>query len=101
MRILILGAVLAALLLVGCASPHTITFKDGSEMTTTDTPAFNERTGFYEFQDQDGRERFFRRFTEARWLRSLAQHFGDVVDRARVENLTWTEFLRDEWFDRN
>jgi len=54
----------------------------------------------FEFEDQDGRERFFRRFTEARWLRALAQHFGDVVDRARVENLTWTEFLRDEWFIR-
>ena len=52
----------------------------------------------FEFEDQDGRERFFRRFTEARWLRALAQHFEDVVERARVENLTWTEFLRDEWF---
>ena len=54
----------------------------------------------FEFEDQDGRERFFRRFTEARWLRALAQHFGDVVDRSRVQNVVWTEFLREEWFVR-
>jgi hypothetical protein len=54
----------------------------------------------FEFEDQDGRERFFRRFTEARWLRSLAQHFGDVVDRSSVNNAAWTEFLKDEWFVR-
>lgn len=54
----------------------------------------------FEFTDQDGRERFFRRFTEAKWLRSLARHFEDVVERSRVENMVWSEFLRDEWFQR-
>jgi hypothetical protein len=54
----------------------------------------------FEFTDQDGRERFFRRFAEARWLRALGEHFGDVVERARVQNLAWTEFLRDDWFVR-
>ena len=54
----------------------------------------------FEFEDQDGRERFFRRFTEARWLRALSRHFGDVVDRSRVQNVAWMEFLKEEWFVR-
>ncbi len=54
----------------------------------------------FEFTDQTGRERFFRRFSEAKWLRSLAQHFGDVVDRSKVQNSTWTEFLKEDWFVR-
>lgn len=54
----------------------------------------------FEFADQDGRERFFRRFTESRWLRSLGRHFNDVVERARVENQVWTDFLEDQWFSR-
>lgn len=54
----------------------------------------------FEFADQDGRERFFRRFSEARWLRTLSEHFHDVVDRSKLQNLTWTGFLKDEWFVR-
>lgn len=54
----------------------------------------------FEFTDQEGRERFFRRFSQSRWLRSLADHFNDVVDRSRLQNFAWTEFLRDEWFLR-
>ncbi len=48
--------VLAALVLVGCATPHTIIFKDGSEVRTKDEPSFNDRTGFYEFKDEAGKK---------------------------------------------
>jgi hypothetical protein len=54
MRILILGTILAALLLVGCSTPHTLVMKDGSEIQTSGEPIYNDRTGFYEFEDRDG-----------------------------------------------
>jgi len=52
----------------------------------------------FEFADQDGRERFFRRFSETKWLRTLEQHFHELVPRCR--KIAWAEFLRDEWLVR-
>lgn len=40
-------------LLVGCASPHIITLKDGRSITTKDTPHMNA-DGFYEYETLDG-----------------------------------------------
>ncbi len=54
----------------------------------------------FEFTDQDGRERFFRRFSEARWLQGLARDFYEVVDRSKMEIVTLSEFLRDDWLIR-
>ncbi|MBS4151939.1 YgdI/YgdR family lipoprotein [Pseudomonadota bacterium DY0742] len=42
-------------LLVGCASPSQITLTDGRQMQSLDTPEYDEDTGFYEFEQADGR----------------------------------------------
>jgi hypothetical protein len=42
--------------LAGCASPSVITLNDGREIQTTDTPKFDEDTGFYQFKQPDGKE---------------------------------------------
>jgi len=54
----------------------------------------------FEFTDQDGRERFFRRFSEAKWLQGLAKDFYEVVDRSKMQNVTMSEFLKDDWLIR-
>ncbi len=41
--------------LAGCASPTVITLNDGREIQTVDTPKYNEASGFYEFQQLDGK----------------------------------------------
>lgn len=41
--------------LVGCASPTVITLNDGREIQTVDTPEFDDETGFYEFEQLDGK----------------------------------------------
>jgi hypothetical protein len=40
--------------LAGCASPSVITLNDGREIQTIDIPAFDNDSGFYEFQQLDG-----------------------------------------------
>ncbi|HAV87296.1 MULTISPECIES: YgdI/YgdR family lipoprotein [Stutzerimonas] len=42
-------------LLGGCASPSQITLTDGRQMQSLDTPEYDEDTGFYEFEQADGR----------------------------------------------
>jgi len=49
--LLILGLVA----LTGCASPTVITLNDGREIQTTDEPYFDEDSGFYEFEQLDGK----------------------------------------------
>ena len=41
--------------LVGCASPSVITLNDGRELQTLDQPKYDEETGFYEFEQLDGK----------------------------------------------
>lgn len=41
--------------LTGCASPTVITLNDGREIQTTDEPNFDEDSGFYEFEQLDGK----------------------------------------------
>lgn len=50
---LVLAAALAAL--AGCASPTVITLNDGREIQAVDTPKYNEDSGFYEFEQLDGK----------------------------------------------
>lgn len=50
---LLLAASLAAL--AGCATPSVITLNDGSQIQTTDTPEYDKRSGFYEFEQLDGK----------------------------------------------
>jgi len=42
--------------LAGCASPTVITLNDGREIQAVDTPHFDEESGFYEFEQLDGKE---------------------------------------------
>lgn len=41
--------------LAGCSSPAVITLNDGREIQTIDEPVYDEDSGFYEFQQLDGK----------------------------------------------
>ncbi|AVO51312.1 MULTISPECIES: YgdI/YgdR family lipoprotein [Pseudomonadaceae] len=41
--------------LAGCSSPSVITLNDGREIQTVDKPKFDEESGFYEFEQLDGK----------------------------------------------
>jgi len=41
--------------LAGCASPTVITLNDGREIQAVDTPSYDEDSGFYEFEQLDGK----------------------------------------------
>lgn len=41
--------------LIGCATPSLITLNDGSQIQAVDVPEFDERSGFYEFEQLDGK----------------------------------------------
>ena len=52
-----LSIVLVSLLLLfGCASPHVLTLKDGTQIETKDEPQFDNRTGFYTYKGKDGKK---------------------------------------------
>jgi hypothetical protein len=46
---------LGLIALTGCASPSVITLNDGREIQTVDEPKFDESSGFYEFEQLDGK----------------------------------------------
>ncbi len=48
-----LAAGLAAL--AGCSTPTVITLNDGREIQAVDTPTYDDDSGFYEFQQLDGK----------------------------------------------
>ena len=50
-----LFAAAAFVTLAGCSSPTVITLKDGSQLETTDKPKFDDDSGFYEFEQADGK----------------------------------------------
>lgn len=41
--------------LAGCASPTVITLNDGREIQSVDSPKYDESSGFYEFEQLDGK----------------------------------------------
>ena len=41
--------------LAGCSTPSVITLNDGREIQTVDKPKFDEESGFYEFEQLDGK----------------------------------------------
>jgi hypothetical protein len=41
--------------LAGCASPSVITLNDGREIQTVDAPDYDSASGFYEFEQLDGK----------------------------------------------
>ncbi|MBD9424585.1 MULTISPECIES: YgdI/YgdR family lipoprotein [unclassified Pseudomonas] len=43
------------LALAGCSTPSVITLNDGTQIQTTDVPEFDEESGFYEFEQLDGK----------------------------------------------
>jgi hypothetical protein len=42
--------------LAGCASPTVITLNDGREIQAVDTPKYDKASGFYEFEQLDGKQ---------------------------------------------
>ncbi|MGJ7515533.1 YgdI/YgdR family lipoprotein [Pseudomonas baetica] len=42
--------------LAGCASPTVITLNDGREIQAVDTPHYDKDSGFYEFEQLDGKQ---------------------------------------------
>ena len=42
--------------LAGCASPSVITLNDGREIQTVDAPDYDSTSGFYEFEQLDGKQ---------------------------------------------
>lgn len=56
MKNTILATSLLALgLLAGCSTPSLIVLNDGREIRTLDTPRYDDETGFYEFEQPDGK----------------------------------------------
>ena len=43
------------LALAGCSTPSVITLNDGTQIQTMDVPEFDEDSGFYEFEQLDGK----------------------------------------------
>jgi hypothetical protein len=41
--------------LAGCSTPSLITLNDGREIQAVDAPQFDKDSGFYEFQQLDGK----------------------------------------------
>ncbi len=41
--------------LAGCASPSVITLNDGREIQTVDEPEYDSDSGFYQFEQLDGK----------------------------------------------
>ncbi|MBA4362279.1 MULTISPECIES: YgdI/YgdR family lipoprotein [Pseudomonas] len=41
--------------LAGCASPTVITLNDGREIQAVDAPKYDDESGFYEFEQLDGK----------------------------------------------
>ncbi|PSS59164.1 YgdI/YgdR family lipoprotein [Pseudomonas sp. BBP2017] len=41
--------------LAGCSSPTVITLNDGREIQAVDTPQYDDESGFYEFEQLDGK----------------------------------------------
>jgi len=42
--------------LAGCSTPSLITLNDSREFQTVDEPKFDQDSGFYEFQQLDGKQ---------------------------------------------
>lgn len=42
-------------ILAGCANPSVITLNDGRDIQTLDRPDFDEESGFYEYEQIDGK----------------------------------------------
>lgn len=51
---LMLALGLAAL--AGCSSPAVITLNDGREIQAVDSPRYDSKSGFYEFEQLDGKQ---------------------------------------------
>ncbi|MBA1275180.1 YgdI/YgdR family lipoprotein [Stutzerimonas azotifigens] len=47
--------VASGILLTGCSTPSVITLNDGREIQTLDRPDYDEESGFYEYEQIDGK----------------------------------------------
>ncbi|AKN26725.1 putative lipoprotein [Stutzerimonas stutzeri] len=41
--------------MAGCANPSVITLNDGREIQTLDRPDYDDESGFYEYEQLDGK----------------------------------------------
>lgn len=55
LKSLLIGAVLVGTTL-GCSSPQKIMLNDGTVIETRDEVDYDKKTGFYEYEDRDGKE---------------------------------------------
>jgi len=46
---------LGFVVLAGCSTPSVITLNDGREIQTVDKPKYDEDSGFYEFEQLNGK----------------------------------------------
>ncbi|UVJ42592.1 YgdI/YgdR family lipoprotein [Pseudomonas sp. LS1212] len=42
--------------LAGCSTPTVITLNDGREIQAVDTPRYDDESGFYQFEQLDGKQ---------------------------------------------
>jgi len=55
--LLVLGLLLAlGTASLGCATPYTVTLRDGTIIETKDEPKFDEKTQFYELKTKSGKK---------------------------------------------
>ena len=54
--ICVLALVALLTMFAGCGSSYTIVLKDGTTIKAVDEPEFDESSGFYEYETDDGRE---------------------------------------------
>jgi Bacterial protein of unknown function (DUF903) len=54
----LVNIVVSALMLVsmGCATPQMILLKDGRTIESRDMPDYDKKTGFYEFETEEGKK---------------------------------------------
>ncbi len=50
-------AIVAAIWILGCATPHLITLKDGETIQTKAEPKLDKKAGFYKFETQTGEKK--------------------------------------------
>ena len=53
----VLTLVLVTIILTGCSSPQRITLKDSTVIETKNTLKYNEKTGFYRYEDLSGKNK--------------------------------------------
>ncbi|WP_136475634.1 YgdI/YgdR family lipoprotein [Pseudomonas sp. DG56-2] len=54
-KVILATSALVLTLLSGCSTPSLIVLNDGREIQTLDTPEYDNKSGFYNFKQPDGK----------------------------------------------